>query len=348
VAVLAPNDIWAVGYAGSCFSCVGNTLILHWNGTAWSIVPSPNMGGSTNNLYAVGAITANDIWAAGDYFNGSIFQTLLLHWNGTAWSIVPSPNVSGVSNNMWEVAAIASNDVWAVGDAGRTLALHWDGIGWSLASTPNPGAGPDLFYGADAVTSTDVWAVGTTGSQTLVERYHDPCATPTNTPTATPTPRLLVGHVTWQGPPPQPDARQQLPITLTLKLGTTEVNYPSQNTNASGYFTVSVSGLTAGTYEWRAKGPKYLAAGGNVVLVNSPLTNLEIGLMLTGDCTDDNVVSLPDFSILKRSFGLGQPDPGYDARADLDNNNFVSTIDFNLLRSNFGLGGVPPIVPVGP
>src|SRR4051794_35774860 len=29
----------------------------------------------------------------------------------------------------------------------------------------------------------------------------------------------LVGHVTWQGHPAQPNALQQMPITITLKLG---------------------------------------------------------------------------------------------------------------------------------
>ena len=61
---------------------------------------------------------------------------------------------------------------------------------------------------------------------------------------------VLVGHVTWQGPPAQPNSLQQLPITLTLRLGTTEVNYPAQTTDAGGFFTVSVDSLS-GTYNWQ-------------------------------------------------------------------------------------------------
>src|SRR5207302_1980388 len=78
----------------------------------------------------------------------------------------------------------------------------------------------------------------------------------TNTPTVTNTPAggSLVGHVLWQGST-QPNARQQQPITLTLKSSTLEVNYPQQSTDASGFFTVSVSGLASGTYNWRVKGP---------------------------------------------------------------------------------------------
>src|SRR4051812_40648068 len=78
---------------------------------------------------------------------------------------------------------------------------------------------------------------------------------PTGTPAA-----LLVGHVTWQGPLPQPSTHQQLPLTLTLHLDTNpDINYTGLTTDSSGFFTVTVTGLTNGTYTWRAKGPKYLA-----------------------------------------------------------------------------------------
>ena len=44
VAVVSSTDVWAVGFdplpGGAAF--VKQTLIEHWNGTKWSIVPSPN------------------------------------------------------------------------------------------------------------------------------------------------------------------------------------------------------------------------------------------------------------------------------------------------------------------
>ena len=40
LAVISANDIWAVGgYQSS--NNTGHTLIEHWNGSKWSIVPSP-------------------------------------------------------------------------------------------------------------------------------------------------------------------------------------------------------------------------------------------------------------------------------------------------------------------
>src|SRR5207247_7877070 len=132
--------------------------------------------------------------------------------------------------------------------------------------------------------------------------------------TNTPIGGQFVGHVTIQGRPAQPNALQSVPVTLTLKLGTTEVNYPSQNTDASGFFTVTYSG--PGTYNWRVKNPQTLANSGSVTLPSGGTTQQEMGLLREGDANNDNCVSSQDFTILKNSFGKSVGDPGYDARAD--------------------------------
>src|SRR5206468_9896550 len=101
----------------------------------------------------------------------------------------------------------------------------------------------------------------------------------------------LVSHVTLQGRPSPPDARLQVPITLTLKSGTVERNYPSQTTNASAVFTTGVGTLPAGTYAWRAKYPRYLANSGTVSLTGGPITSLDMGTMRGGDANNDNFVN---------------------------------------------------------
>src|SRR2546430_10535908 len=91
VATVSPTDIWAVGYYQSRSSMNDMTLVEHWDGTQWSIVPSPAPG-QASALYGVTAISTDNVWAVGEYFNGTEDQTLIEHWDGTQWSIVPSAN----------------------------------------------------------------------------------------------------------------------------------------------------------------------------------------------------------------------------------------------------------------
>jgi len=70
--------------------CIGEgcgpllTLIMHWNGTRWTVVPSPNPEETINvALNGVAAVTRDNIWAVG---NANYSSTLIVHWNGKAWS----------------------------------------------------------------------------------------------------------------------------------------------------------------------------------------------------------------------------------------------------------------------
>src|SRR5215468_3045535 len=79
VAATSAKDVWAVGSynTGSAYK----TLIEHWNGARWTIVPSPNPAGgfhTTNALAAVVAITAKNAWAFGFFEKTTTsFRTLV-------------------------------------------------------------------------------------------------------------------------------------------------------------------------------------------------------------------------------------------------------------------------------
>src|SRR5947207_6941158 len=141
VSALSENDVWVVGVSYNTERTLGSTLIEHWNGSQWSVLPSPNPSSSINLLEGVAAVAANDVWAVGyaPTANGSI---LILHWNGTAWSVIPNPPNSTTFSNLAALAVISANDVWAVGsgligDEGATLTLHWNGSAWSGVPSPN-------------------------------------------------------------------------------------------------------------------------------------------------------------------------------------------------------------------
>ena len=150
VAALARDDIWAAGDYQTPDAHV-NTLIEHWDGSAWTVVPSPNAG-RVNYLYGVTAISADDIWAVGQFASeGTGARALLLHWDGSAWSLVPAPQASGFTG-LRAVDAVSASDIWAVG----YVTMHWDGSAWTIV----PDAGFGGLEGVVALSPADVWAVG--------------------------------------------------------------------------------------------------------------------------------------------------------------------------------------------
>ena len=181
VAAVSANNVWAVGY--STTGSVRQTLIEQWNGTSWNVVTSPNPTGSTiSTLGAVTVISANDIWAVGEYLNSSsVDVTLAEHWNGTSWSIISSPNMGTSTNLLNGVTAVATNDVWAAGEyfnngAYQTLIEQWNGTSWSIVTSPNTSSN-DFLDGVAAVSANDIWAVGEdfsnfTPAQTLIEQWN--------------------------------------------------------------------------------------------------------------------------------------------------------------------------------
>ena len=162
ISVVSANDIWAVGYStNNNFN--NHSLTMHWNGAAWSIVPSPTV--DDDILFSVDAVASNDVWAVGrSRPGGGEDRTLTLHWNGSAWNIVPSPNDSTDDNTLFGVATVASNDVWAVGNAGslKTLAIHWDGASWSVVATAalDPNDTNPVLVGIVALSSDNIWTAG--------------------------------------------------------------------------------------------------------------------------------------------------------------------------------------------
>jgi hypothetical protein len=171
VTVVSANSVWAVGFSphpSGTPQYIRQTLIEHWNGSNWNVVPSPNPVGKTwVVLNGVDAISANDIWAVGHSGDPSSIplQTLTTHWDGKSWSIIPSPSPGTYNGNVLNaVSAVSASDVWAVGwyqsgptgQEGGALTMHWDGTAWTVV--PNPSRWQ--LYGVLAIASNDVWAVG--------------------------------------------------------------------------------------------------------------------------------------------------------------------------------------------
>ena len=180
VTAASANSAWAVGCTAFCFlhSVAPQTVILHWNGTAWTQVPSPAQA-RIGALNGVTATSASNVWAvgcAGHCFGPmATTRTMIVHWNGTAWKYVASP--SPASNSVLAaVTATSASNTWAVGytrNRYRTLIERWNGTGWTRVSSPNP-AGGSALIGVAATSATNAWAVGCTGNcaKTLILHWN--------------------------------------------------------------------------------------------------------------------------------------------------------------------------------
>lgn len=180
------TDAWAVGHYFKTGTSISQSLILHWNGSAWKQVTSPNPGTEANDLNSVKVISPTNAWAVGSYQNqGNLSPTLtfIAHWNGTSWTKVTSPQPGTNNAVLNSVSAASATDAWAVGTFVTTsglavsLTLHWNGTTWTRATSPDPGSKGNYLNGVTELSPTDAWAVGSdiTGSnvwQTLMLHWN--------------------------------------------------------------------------------------------------------------------------------------------------------------------------------
>ena len=188
VSCVTGSDCWAVG---AIVGAGGNggpsgTLIENWNGSAWSVVPSPTptgpgVGGAL--LQGVSCSSASDCFAVGFSTdqNGNGLNDVIEQWNGAVWTIVPGATTGQPFDGLSSVRCLAADDCWAVGNAGPTqqnpnflpifpgaagdqgLIEHWNGASWSVTPSavyPSPGGG--YLNGLGCASPTDCWASGAT------------------------------------------------------------------------------------------------------------------------------------------------------------------------------------------
>jgi hypothetical protein len=184
VIAISSNNIWAVGNSSSAPNATHHTLILHYDGSSWRVVSSPNNGSASSQLGGMTAVSANNVWAVGSYGDSKTgnTQTLTEQWNGSTWRIVKSQNVQATNNGLSSVTATTAQDIWAVGstfdfasDSGQTLIEHYNGSTWRIIKSLNSGNDNHLL-GVTAISSKVVWAVGVffngSGGKTLIEQWN--------------------------------------------------------------------------------------------------------------------------------------------------------------------------------
>jgi hypothetical protein len=178
VSCTAPSSCMAVGrYLNSSGTYV--TLSERWDGTRWSVVPTPNPAGAAGSILdGVACTSPSRCIAVGSPTDSQgATGTLAELWDGTRWRILPTPAIAtGFVNS---VACTSASACTAVGFTGsQTLAMRWNGTDWSVQPTPNPSSARDSgLNGVACSSTTDCTASGNyfTSSGvglTLAERWN--------------------------------------------------------------------------------------------------------------------------------------------------------------------------------
>jgi hypothetical protein len=166
VTCLTATDCTAVGAVNATIGFTGGTLIERWNGTRWTIVPSPNpVTAHGQTLGAVACSSDSLCFAAGNEYE--THQALMEQWNGTTWSISAPPTGSS-QGQFAAVSCLDSTTCFAVGhnDAGpgsQTLIAQGSGTTWSITPSPNPTAvspSQTTLSGVACASATSCFAVG--------------------------------------------------------------------------------------------------------------------------------------------------------------------------------------------
>jgi Phosphoesterase family len=166
----SPTDIWAVGsLLPNANATIVQTLALHYNGTSWSRVRTPDVGPEANSLYGVAALPDGTAWATGIYTQASGYtgRALTMHWNGSKWTTVPAANPGAAEDMLYSVTGVSDSDVWAVGTQGNNagfffpLIEHWDGSRWTAVPIVGlPRGTHGILTEVTSSPGAGVWATG--------------------------------------------------------------------------------------------------------------------------------------------------------------------------------------------
>jgi hypothetical protein len=178
ISCLGLNVCFAVGDYKSA-GTYGSTLIERWNGSTWSIVPSPNKAGAVLNTLSGVSCTFDSLglrcFAVGNWStskSGSPYFTLTERWTGSGWVVVASPNVGGQYKSALNgVSCTSPSSCIAVGvwehSPGASLAERWNGSTWTIVPVANPAGWTfSRLNAVSCVSATNCFAVGSWKSGT--------------------------------------------------------------------------------------------------------------------------------------------------------------------------------------
>jgi hypothetical protein len=164
VSCLSPSACTAVGYFNDTMGGL-STLAEMWNGTSWSIQPTPDAPGASESVLSrVSCTSATACTAVGYSHATAAFArtTLAESWNGTSWSVQQTPlRHTSADHTLDGVSCTSATACTAVGHVGgETLAERWNGTRWSLQRTPHADRAHEALFGVSCTSVSACTAVG--------------------------------------------------------------------------------------------------------------------------------------------------------------------------------------------
>jgi hypothetical protein len=185
---LSATDCMAIG--GFSTQTGANNLVEHWDGTSWTVLPSPNPVGTTvAGFTGVSCVSTTSCTAVGLYdTSGNRPHELPVteHWNGANWTVQHVPLPAGVTaGSLSAVSCRSATACIAVGSIAtpnqpsntQPIAEQWNGTSWTVRATPTPaGAYNPGFSDVSCTSHSQCTAVGGylakgTIESTLAERW---------------------------------------------------------------------------------------------------------------------------------------------------------------------------------
>jgi hypothetical protein len=180
VTAISSDDVWAVGWRDVPIAHQ-RTLVEHWDGSSWHVVPSPNLSTRLNELLNIVPVPGHPDrqWAVGwQLTRHHATRPLVLRRRGTKWTVIRSlPRVaSGLLYG--GVATGTPGGLWLVGvryrrlGGAEPLVYRRSRRGWGLVQATPRGAHSADFQAAAVIPGTaSLWAVGAGPLGGLVERW---------------------------------------------------------------------------------------------------------------------------------------------------------------------------------
>ena len=329
-------------------SALYQTLIAHYDGTAWSVVPSPNTAPDVDNiLSAVSCQSGSDCWAVGSDNNYS--QALIEHWDGATWSMVNAPQIGRILNS---VTCVSSSDCWAAGPyyttnpPAHTFLVHWDGASWTQVTSPNTNpTDSDYLSGITCVASTDCWAVGQYWQKNVPQTLTLHLAVGPPVPTTVLSRKIHGSAGTFEIPltgTPAIECRSgggnnEYTIVFTFPNALTNVDGASligTGTVSGGMigsdptqYIVSLSGIT--------NAQTVTVTLANVTDSAGNFGNVSASMkVLVGDTNGDGFVNSADISQTKSQSGAAVTNSNF--REDVNADGFLNSADISLVKSKSG------------